>query len=119
MCSDVVFLTTQGFPHVNVTVLKDGHGVPEYEVLGAVYVTVAVELALRKHVQGVLVPFEATSVEDGKVRGREECNGLVVFWSGCVFKGYVPSDEFASRNCCDIIEKENFTREINSNMQNL
>ncbi len=46
LCSDGVFLTAQRFPHVDVAALKDNHGISEYEILGAVYVTVTIELAL-------------------------------------------------------------------------
>lgn len=90
---DGVFLAAQRLSDVDVAVLDDGNGVAEYEVLGAVNVAVAVELALRIHVQGVLVALEAAAIENGEIPSGPECHGLVVLRSGRVLKGYVPSDE--------------------------
>ena len=46
LCCDCVLLAAHGFPHVDVAILKDGHGINEDEVYSAIYVTLTVEMAL-------------------------------------------------------------------------
>lgn len=62
--SDCVLLTTHGFSCVDHAILEDHRSVTKDEVYGAVYVAFFVELTLRMGVEGVLVAFEATTVED-------------------------------------------------------
>jgi len=46
LCRHRVLLIAHRFPHIDVAVLKNRHGIPEYEVYGSVYVTITVELAV-------------------------------------------------------------------------
>lgn len=84
----------------DVAVLEHRSGVAEDEVLGAGDVTIAVELALRVDVEGVLVAFEAAPVEHRVVRAGPERHGLVVLRSGRVLERHVPSNEAITRNRC-------------------
>lgn len=98
LSGDGVFLSTTRFSDVDVGVLDDGDGVAEDEVDGAVNVAVAVELALRVDVQGVLVAFEAAAVEDGVVGAGPESHRLLILRSGGVFERHVLSDEAVAGN---------------------
>ena len=95
---DGVTLAAHRLSDEDVAVLKNGDGVATDEVDGAVDVAVAVELALRVDVQGVLVALEAAAVEDRVVGARPEGHGLVFRRSGGVLEGYVLSDEAVPRN---------------------
>lgn len=100
LCRHGVDLVARWLSDVDVTVLKDGGGVAEDEVYGAVYVAVTVELALGVDVQGVLVAFEAAAVEDRVVCAGAECDGLVFLRSGRVFERHVLSYEALAGNTC-------------------
>jgi hypothetical protein len=87
---DGVFLAAQRLSDVDVAILD---GVTKYEVLGAVNVGVAVELALRIHVQGVLVALKAEEIENREIPSGPKCHVLVVLRSSHVLKCYVSCDK--------------------------
>lgn len=97
---DHVGLVPQGPPHVDVAVLKDGGGVAEDEVHGAVDVAVAVELPLGVREEGVLVASEAATVEDGEIRRRAQRHRLVLPRPGGVFECYVSGPEPIAGDAC-------------------
>ena len=64
LCSDGVLLVAHWSTDVDVAVLKNSNSVTKYEVYSSINVTVTIELTLRIDIQGILVTFEAATVED-------------------------------------------------------
>lgn len=101
LCRDCVLLTVRGPSCVDHAVLEDDSGVAKNEVDGAVHVALFVELSLRVDVEGVLVAFEATTVENWEVSAWSEGYGLMVLWTSCVAECDATSNEAISSYRCN------------------
>lgn len=81
-------------------VLEDNGRVPEYEVNGAIDVALAVELALRVSVEGVLVADDVAPVDHSVVRSDTEGHRLVLARPRPVLERYVPCYETGTGRGC-------------------
>jgi len=80
--------------------LEHGGRVAEDEVDGAGHEALAVQVAERVRVQGVLVPVDAAAVGDGAVGAHAQRHRLVLRWPRRVLHPQVLQDDPVSRHGC-------------------
>ena len=81
---------------LDVAVLEDYRGISKYEVDGAGYVTVAVELAVGMGIEGVLEGVKGASIEYRLIRPGPEGYCLVLSGPSYVFEAHVFCNEPSS-----------------------
>jgi len=97
---DRVLLAPQGQARRQRAALQHGGRVAEDEVDGAGHEALAVQVAERVRVQGVLVPVDAAAVGDGAVGAHAQRHRLVLRWPRRVLHPQVLQDDPVSRHGC-------------------
>lgn len=102
---DRVLLERHRLPGVDGAVLEDDGRVPEDEVDGPVNVALAVELALRVRIEGILIADDIAPVDHGVIRPDSEGHRLVLARPRPVLERYVTCNETGTGRSCTYIKQ--------------